>query len=279
MGRQKDEQGYFYSSTEVSRFYGITVKGMEYYEEKGLVHPERLGKSKIRRFNLQDSYRMYFARLYHNCGLSIKQSLDILKNNTPDHIASALRDQLSAMRKEQAFRQRMMDRLSELTDLCAHMQDHVGVCQLVETGGVYRLFLRHFTGPHHSSAQETREYQKWNDLMPITNASLSYPLASLRERAPDIDPQIGMMIDEADFDAHGFTASKRVQYFPPSRAVRVIIAGPSEPLDGLARLEAALAFIDQHQLTLKSDAYTRLLHLVKTGDTETRYDEAWFPVE
>lgn len=279
MRKRDDEQGYFYSSTEVSRFYGITVKGMEYYEEKGLVHPERLGKSKIRRFNLQDSYRMYFARLYHNCGISINQSLDILKNNTTGHITGALRDQMTAMRREQTLRQRMMDSLAEMIERLSDMEQTVDRCAVVETGGVYRLFLRHFTGPHLSDARETREYQMWNDLMPITSASMSYPLGGLLERDPEIDPQIGMMIEEADFAAYLSSASDRVQYFPPGRAVRTIICGPTEPLNGANRLRAALAFIDEHHLTPKSDAYTRLLHVVKTDQGDMRFDEAWFPVE
>ena len=69
---------YVYTSSELSKYYGISIKGIEYYERKNLISPRRVGNNNQRRFNLDDTYRIFMARYLSQSGLTLNDTLDVL---------------------------------------------------------------------------------------------------------------------------------------------------------------------------------------------------------
>ena len=164
---------YIYSSSEMAKFYGLTNKAIQFYEEKGLLHPQRIGTGNIRRYDLSDSYSLYYTRLYHNCGVCVNQVVDLLQNNTPDHLCSTLNQHMERMEKEIRFQQHLLYHMQEIQNAFMHALSHPNEFSVISLSeGVYRLYIRHFIGAHTSNTQETEELQNWNRLLPIACASM-----------------------------------------------------------------------------------------------------------
>lgn len=276
--QEKNSSEYIYSSSEVSKFYGITIKGMEFYEEKGIVHPQRVGQSKIRRFTLSDSYRLYYARLLRNSGVSIPETLDVLEHNSFDHAEELLGRHIREMRNALRVQQRTMECLERTVNLLRLAEDDEVFCETIPSGGFYRLFLRRFSGPHESNCEETLEYRSWNDFLPITAASLRFPLSDCLKEEGDMDTSIGLIMEEADFKAFDFRESDRTQFIPAGQFVHTIICGPSLRLCSRDWLRPALEYIAEKSLRLTGDAFSRLIFVANREGQSMRCDEAWFPV-
>ena len=271
---------FIYSSSEMAKFYGLTNKAIQFYEEKGLLHPQKIGSGNIRRYDLSDSYSLYYTRLYHNCGVGVTQVMDLLENNTPEHITGALSAQMDRIEKEIQLRQHTLSHMREIHAAFRNALDHPGVfTATTEQEGFYRLFLRRFAGVHTSNARETEEYRTWNQLLPITGASLFFPKQELEAKAQVLDTQIGLLIREADFRRFDLCHSDRVTYYPGGRFVRGVIAFDSLKLGDAQMLAPALDFIRENGLRLRGGAFTRLLYVIKEGGANTRYDEIYLPVE
>ena len=274
------ETSFAYSSSEVAQYYGMTIKGMEYYENRGLVHPERLGSGKIRRYSLLDSYRLFFARMFKNLGIGLPETLDILENNQLSHLEKSFQKQIITMRSSLAIQQRMLEGLEHIRDLMAVMETGEVPMKITEEDGFYRLFLRHFNGPHISSDANTAEYRNWNDYLPITNASLRIPLADCLENRPLVDTQVGMIIKARDFHALGLKESERTEQIPAGRYLYTIISADWKDLCSRDWICPALDYMESHGLRQTGDAFTRMIFVLKDENgSEIRYDEAWFPID
>ena len=269
---------YVYSSSEVSKYYGLTVKGMEYYEKCGLVIPERAGQSKVRRYSLLDNYRLYFSRLYKNAGFSIQQTVDMLENNTVEHLGEAFDKRIDAIRRDILIKERTAEELEYMRRMMC-LAGEEPFFEIVEEEGFYRLFVRQFSGPHRSSHEETREYKTWNDYLPLTNASLRFPLEDCRSDSEAADTEIGLIVREKDFNVLGLCVSGRTRHIPAGRFLHTLLCGEALTLSSKARLKPALEYMQAHGFRQTGDAFTRMITLLQCPGGDIRCDEAWFPVE
>lgn len=272
------DSAYIYSSTELSRFYGITVKGMEFYEKKGLVHPQRIGQGNYRRFTLDDSYRLYLTRLLKNSGIGLPKTLDMLSAQSLAQIEQSFGALLDSMKQELVLQQMRLDALTHMREMMRLSMSEEPFFEIVECGGFHRLFLRRFNGPHESNDEETREYRHWNDFLPITAASLRFPLAECRIGAASVDTQVGLIVEEERFRVLGLSESSRTQYIPGGRFLHTIIHGNAQQMNDAAWLQHALLLMQREGLHQTGDAFTRFIFIVEEAQGCMRYDEAWFPI-
>jgi len=271
---------YIYSSSEMAKFYGLTNKAIQFYEEKGLLHPQKIGSGNIRRYDLSDSYSLYYTRLYHNCGIGVNQVIDLLQNNTSEHLLSTLGQHMERMEKEIRFKQHLLAHMQEIQNAFSQALTHPDEFSIVTLHeGHYRLYIRHFSGAHTSNKQETEELQSWNQLLPIASASMLFPQSDLNPDAASLDTQIGLAIRESDFNRFDLKHSDRVSYHSGGRFVRGVIAGDHLSLNDPHLLQSALSFIRENALCIRGDAFTRMLGNAKTEHGCIRYDEIYIPIE
>ena len=275
--KEKEYAEYVYSSSELSRYYGLTIKGMEFYESRGLVKPERVGQGKVRRYSLPDSYRLYFTRLYKNMGLGIQQTARLLEENTPERLSQELGAYSEGMRRELYLRRRTLEETEHMLRMLSRAQEEP-FFEITEEEGFLRLFIRRFTGPHRSSREETQEYRKWNDCLPVAGASLRFPLEDCQSEGGEADTGIGLLVRAADFQALGLRESGRTEHIPAGRFLHTLICGEAQTLGSKAWLRPALRYMRREGLTQTGDAFTRMIMVFRSGGRELRCDEAWFPV-
>ena len=276
--KQEPEARYEYSTTELSRFYGLTIKGMEYYENEGIVTPERVGTSRIRRYNLLDSYRMHMARMLRNCGIGIQEVSNFLNNNTLANLENQLDPHLKTLQQNLFLQQRTLQSLEQLNAAVRQIKEGKIRYELLKREGFYRLFLRRFIGPHKSNREQTLEYQMWNDYLPITAASLCFPKNDCQRIKGEVDTRIGMIIDETDFSAFNFQTSDRTQFIPGGEFLHTIIVGDAEKLCDKTWLAPSLEYIETNHLKQIGDAFTRMLFTCEENGRAIRYDKIWIPV-
>ncbi|MCR4885191.1 MAG: MerR family transcriptional regulator [Clostridiales bacterium] len=275
----KNRKDYVYSSTELSRYYGLTVKGMEFYERKNLIHPERIGKGKMRRIDLKNCYRLATVRMLQNCGFSLNDSAELLERNTPEYLAERMAGRAEKLAADLEVQKGILEHIREKERLIRLVGD--GGCRpvLVQTEPAVRLFVRLFNDEHESTDEETQEFAFWNTLMPITEASLCFPLRDILSEKPDLETEIGMIMTEKEMDRLGVKRSGRVQPIAGGLAVYGICAFEETVLDRKEPLKECLDFIRENGLQCCADGYSRLIHVMKNDRGESiRYDEVWFPV-
>jgi len=71
-----------YSISELAREFGITPRAIRFYEEKGLLSPQRNGSARI--FNAADRVRLVLILRGKRIGFSLEESRDIIDMYEPE---------------------------------------------------------------------------------------------------------------------------------------------------------------------------------------------------
>lgn len=268
---------YVYSSSELGKYFGISIKGIEYYEKKGLIKPQRVGHNKQRRFDLMETYRIWMTRYLRQSGFNVDQTRTVLDADQPAVAEASFDDLLTDLKAQRA----------KLDATIAVLQRHMALLGQLADGPFFEetvspaakwLFLRSMEAAHESNAHQSREYRQWNELMPITDASVRYQQAAIVSGAPDLAPEIGMIITNAQFRRCGLTTSVRVRDLPPQRCLHTILVGDSQQIKRRQWLQPALAELKRRHLKLNGDVVTALLLVLDNDQAHIRFDEAWLPV-
>jgi DNA-binding transcriptional MerR regulator len=113
-------QGRLYTVTELAKELGMTPRAVRFYEDKGLITPQRAGTTRV--YSARDRARMILILRGKRLGFSlstIKEYLDLYDTDITQHAQLRLLLAAVARRRDQllAQRQAIDDALSELADI------------------------------------------------------------------------------------------------------------------------------------------------------------------
>lgn len=274
-----DIDPYEYPTRQIARFYGLTAKGLAYYEDKGVLAPRRESSSGYRVYTLDDCYSLYHAKLYKNAGFSLKETADLIRDDSLDRILDAMEERRDHELAKIRLQERICARVSEMTSLLRRYQNEGTFYEEEVRPAFYRLYVRNFNWEHISSDAESDQFEKWNEMIPIDNASLLYDdQNALLSREKMLNVNIANIVEAEDMDLCGFEKSGNVSYLGPVRCIKTILCGKSSMINQIDWLTDALDYLDARGLSLTGPVLTRMLMVTGQGDGRTRYDMAWFPI-
>lgn len=104
-----------YTTGEIAKLCGVTVRTVQYYDSRGLLIPSELSEGGRRLYSQEDLQRLKVICFLRGLGLPIHAISQLLAEDKPENVIELLLEQQEAELKEE-IRQRQ-DRLDKLTDL------------------------------------------------------------------------------------------------------------------------------------------------------------------
>lgn len=270
---------YKYSTSEISQYYGLTGKGLAFYEEKGLISPGRQNNKKYREYSLRDCYHLYYSKFYRSCGFQLNEIICMLEDESIEDISSNFKEKAKMLEEEAKYKERISWHLNRISSKLDNLPQGVNIFSVKERPEMYRLYVRRLNDRHESSPEESKEFSFWNKNIPINVASLQFPYLDIIAGLTEFNTGIGNIILAEDFEFLKLEKSKRVQYLPPQKCLHTIICFPDIKLNSLEPLMPSLEYMKKNGLKLAGDPVTEMLIVVNTDHGGIRYDEIWFPVE
>jgi DNA-binding transcriptional MerR regulator len=118
-------RGHLYTVTELAKELGMTARAVRFYEDKGLIAPQRAGTTRV--YSARDRARMILILRGKRLGFAlseIKEYLDLYDVDVTQH--AQLRALLAAVAKRRAQllaqRQAIDEALAELADIAAQSE-------------------------------------------------------------------------------------------------------------------------------------------------------------
>ena len=104
-----------YTTGEIAKLCGVTIRTVQYYDTRGLLVPSELSEGGRRLYSEDDVKRMKVICFLRDLGLSIDSIGQLLSENDPGSVISLLLDQQeAALREEIGDREEKLKKLSEL---------------------------------------------------------------------------------------------------------------------------------------------------------------------
>lgn len=269
---------YVYTSSELGKYFGISIKGIEYYEKKKLVKPDRVGKSKQRRFNLAETYRVFMARYLRQAGFDISDTLEILNASDKKAVLNSYEELLQNLQVKRKHLEIITEIMNHNLTLLNTAKQGQPKFELIKSPIFKRLFLRKMDGPHQSNEEQTAEFRQWNMLLPISNASLRYKKDDILQKTDYIEPEMDMIITKEYFKEFSLKESERVEEVPSTTCLHTILMGNAQDIERKIWFNSVRKELKEKNFCLNGDIITSLLLVLDNEKTQIRYDEAWIPV-
>lgn len=242
------------SISALSIAYGLTPEALRYYEEKGLLTPDRTASSGFRRFSMEDVQIVGIIKSLQRQGFSLDEIRRIITGCAHDELIDMMDEKRTQLREQLAFSRAIYDRLSAATDLLRDSERLVMRPRLC--GGCAAYLLDFASVPDlWASVPKSPLLRELIDSLPLANYCTVVPLACLHGedvplRAGVAAPAEYAAVIRADFSQLRMSAGPRT--------VRVLMElRPPKNASVKPALLAAMAFVKEKGLTPVSDGYTR----------------------
>ncbi|MBR6769437.1 MAG: MerR family transcriptional regulator [Clostridia bacterium] len=104
-----------YTTGELAKLCGVSVRTVQYYDTRGLLMPTELSEGGRRLYSEEDLSKMKVICYLKELGLSLSQIATLLKEEESDAvIATILEEQLFLLKEELADKQKKIDRIKKL---------------------------------------------------------------------------------------------------------------------------------------------------------------------
>jgi len=240
----------------ISDAYGLTPEALRYYEEKGLLKPERAGGG-ARRFSLNDVQRIGFIKSYQRQGFSLDEIKLILTGCSQDNLVRMMDEKRAQLREQLTLTNAIYARTTVCTDLMRDRQRLLLHPRLCEGAAAYTLDF--------SSTAElfecisTRPVLKdLIDALPLTSYCSIIPLKRL-EGLAETPIRIGICAP-AEYAAAIRADFSQTRMCAGPRTVRCLfeLFDAKNNAIGLEEILAlCLQYMNENNLTPICDGYTR----------------------
>lgn len=264
------------SISALSVAYGLSSEALRYYEEKGLLSPERTSSSGFRKFSLADMQRVGIIKSMQRQGFSLDEIKHILTSCSLTGLISIMDEKRRENQTQITLALCIQSRMTTATDL---LRDADRLLMQPRLCGGCAAYLAHYESvtafwqnvPHSPHLRELIE------ALPLTSYCTVVPLARFGDDSIPLRTGICAPVEystavRADFSRMSMSAGPRCvrvlfELVPPeSRSIQPVLA-------------CAQAFIREQGLTPVSDGYTRqYAWYVDEQKRQHQYSELIIPV-
>lgn len=242
------------SISALSIAYGLTPEALRYYEEKGLLSPDRTSASGFRRFSLADVQRLGIIKSLQRQGFSLDEIKRIMTSCPLPELIAMMDEKRVEFREQLTLSRAIYDRMTAGTDL---LRDSSRLCMVPRLCEGCAAYLVDFdsVAALWASVPKMPLLKDLINALPLTSYCTIIPFARLQGgdaalRTGIVAPAEFMAAIHADFSQMRMAAGPRT--------VRMVFE-LRPPVEGsvVPALAEAMRFVGEHHLMPICEGYTR----------------------
>ena len=243
------------SISTLSTAYGLTPEALRYYEEKGLLSPERTASSGFRRFSIGDVQMLGIIKSLQRQGFSLDEIRRVVYTGcTLDDLINLMDEKRLQLSEQAAFALAMCRRVTACTDLLRDSERLLMKPRLCQGAATYLL---DFDSVAHlwDSVPKMPILKDLIDALPLSSYCTIIPAA--RFSSENIPTRTGVCVP-AEYTAFIHADFTQMRMSAGPRSVRLLFdLRPPQQTSLLPAINTVQAFLRENDLTPISDAYTR----------------------
>ena len=274
-----------YKIGDVSRLFDIPAQTLRYYEEQGILHPEKSENSGYRYYDAWDLNSLLDAITYRSLDFSLSEIKEIADSDGLEQILDKYTAHETALLHQIEKYQRMLHSLSGKRQQIRTFSDDIGrITERTCPGLIFTRFrLRNrIQGTDGSTdfAQLNEGLRQWLDCITQTSATFLVQRNSL-DGAP-ADPLRywwGYSMPAMEALKEGIEPAPPNEYLPSGRCLYTVFESGGEGTFAETFLKDVYQKIFDQNHVLNGDPFGRLIVKTHENGRMHRYFEVWFPIE
>ena len=264
-----------YKIGEVARLLGMTAEGIRYYEDSGIITPQK-GNSNVRYYNVWDIHMLIRARSYRRIGFSLSQISDLINSHEKFDLDATLTKSENDIEAEIIHKFNMLQYIRQIKNMVITAPKMVGKYRLEYSPAIYRIEVQEEHDLNTSQPYETF-IREWIAKVPFVFSSALISKSDLEEECNHYT--IGFAIESEYSDYLKITENNYVRYFPEKLCINTTIPSNSGEQFSINKLKDAIRYIRSQGLSLAGDVFSRIVMIHKDGEVYVNLHQFWFPVK
>ena len=265
------------SISTLSTAYGLTPEALRYYEEKGLLSPERTPSSGFRRFSIADVQMLGIIKSLQRQGFSLDEIRRVVYTGCSlDELIGMMDEKRSLLSEQASFALAMYKRVTTCTDLLRDSERLLMKPRLCQGMAAYLL---DFDSVAHlwENVPKMPILKDLIDALPLSSYCSVIPAARLS--GGNIPTRTGVCVP-AEYSAFIHADFSQMRLSAGPRSVRLLFdLRPPQHAALAPVIDMMHAFLQENGLTPVSDGYTRQFSWhVDTDGRQRQFSELIVPV-
>lgn len=277
--RYKEEKDYPTRQTgSVAQLLGLSDEGVRIYERYGLVYPEKREDNGFRSFDIMDMVMLLYARVYRECGFSLKEARRLANHCSLEELSQAYGESILSLHRKVEWERWRLERVEELLSEIQAAGTGVGQCTLSTMPGMYRVEFLLNNRKVDPSPEKQRRVRRWMETcIPFAMLSTRYVKETITRPKAEIIALSGLGIYEKYAGFLELREEGDVEYSPPVPAVHTILQANNQEL--IPDFSPCLSFLKSQGLRISGDVISFGIANLHFQTDFDRLFHLWIPVE
>jgi DNA-binding transcriptional MerR regulator len=178
-----------------AKLLGMSKEGLRFYEQKGILNPERTGNSRYRIYGGDETTLMVLCRKYRRYSFSLNKVIHLVHQSSSRELVRLFCTQRKALENEIKEKKRILSSLKSKIRQLADIESGLGTFTVVTRPAIYWMETRK-NQVILDSPQAVLKTRRWNSFSPHTDPVIVWSLEKLLNGKGDIST--GHIIEKKD---------------------------------------------------------------------------------
>ncbi|QIB70067.1 MerR family transcriptional regulator [Aminipila butyrica] len=267
-----------YKIGDVAKMLGITPEAIRFYENHGIIKPQKDDNTGYRYYDVWDIHMLIRARSYRQFGYSLSDTVKMLNDYGTDEFIGHLEEKEQQIQQEIIWNINLLKRLRQTQEIVSETQKSFGTYSIRTRPAIYRLETQQAYSIH-ANADIRRKLQEWISKVPFVYPCALFSQQEVLLGGTEGTFTFGLGVDAEYKEFFDLKQQDDIQFFPELTAVYTTIRTDSNEVLTTKRLIPAMEYLKSQGLTLTGDILSRVVLMRKEEDIYVSYHQLWFPFE
>jgi len=265
-----------YKIGDVARILGISPDLIRYYEEKGVVSPQKDPYNNYRYYDTWDINFLIDCLWFKNFGFGIEQVAHIVSQNTYEELLANLAARGDELMNSIHYQELLLHRIRKYHEILKELPKYIGKCDIRRSAEFVRYLNRYNTMYDNDSELQTLS-REWLKYMPFSRRYFEVPEDGL--------------LGEGDDYAWGFSMGMRyvrefnieikppVKHIPSQLCIHSAFTSTGKDKFTARHLDYITDYAEKNNLKVAGCAFGNLACSVIDKGEITGFFEVWLPIE
>ncbi len=265
-----------YKIGDVARILGISPDLIRYYEEKGVVSPEKDPINNYRYYDTWDINFLIDCLWFKNFGFGIEQVAHIVSQNTYDDLMTTLDAKGNEIEAAIRYQQMLLERTRKYSEILTNLRGSIGECDIRRSADFVR-YLNRYNSIYDKDSELQRLSRQWLKYMPFSRRYFEVPEDGLLGDGDDY--AWGFSISMQYVEEFGIAIRPPVKQVPSKLCIHSAFTSTGKDKFTARHLDFLTSYAEQNGLTVAGYAFGNLACSVVEQGEITGFFEVWLPIE
>jgi DNA-binding transcriptional MerR regulator len=274
--RKEEAKSLRYKIGHVAKILGISPDLIRYYEEKGVVSPEKDPLNNYRYYDTWDINFLIDCLWFKNFGFGIEQTAHIVSENTYDALLNDLSKRGDEILANIRYQELLLQRIRKYTEILTSLKSYIGQCDIRRSAEFVRYLNRYNTIYDDDSELQTLS-RLWLKYMPFSRRYFEVPEDNLLGDGDDY--AWGFSLSMQYVEEFGIAIKPPVKQVPSQLCIHSAFTSTGKDKFTARHVDYMTDYAEKNGLTVAGCAFGNLACSVVENDEITGFFEVWLPIE